>query len=579
VTGSRPAALAAAALTAFTPWLVLTSTLLTENAAYPAFVWAVYLCHRCLIKPGARTDALALAGLALAFLARTQLLLLAAAFPLALLLHAGPRRALRDHRLLTAAYAAGLAVAAGLFLRGSLGTVVGNYSASFDGNLVPHGIWSSAAEHLVHVVVGAGVLPFVFATAWAIPAVARRERTPAHAFAALFVVLVPLLSLQVASFDLRFTPHGFDQDRYLCYLAPLFAVGTTAALSGRDAFRRLLPWTLGVFAAFVWLLLQFGGYEDRTVIFWAAPAAAVHTAFPNDGVLVLCAATLLLTALAVLRSRPRAALPVVAVTVAALGTAQAVYVFVRYADPAMTRPPALPLARDWIDRHVPANASVALVPSPRDTASYWWEAELWNKRVDRVLRVDGGPTFSPFPAEAARVDFRAGVLTASHPSDFLVLSGGEKRFHVAAARRAGGTRVLQLVRVHRPYRLDWATRGLTPDGWTRAGRPATIRFYGAGTDGLRRVVLVLAASSRAALPLDFTVRGGGVERAGWVDPGGARPPVRMSFCIPAGRFVDVTLTTQASVRIPDGRLVGLHLDRVGVRSVPSTSRCVSESLR
>ena len=79
---------------------------------------------------------------------------------------------------------------------------------------------------------------------------------------------------------------------------------------------------------------------------------------------------------------------------------------------------------------------------------------------------------------------------------------------------------------------------------------------------MRRVVVVLAASKRAALPLDFTLRGGGLERTGWVDPGGARPPVRMNFCIPAGGFVDVRLTTHAEVRIPDGRLVGLHLDRV-----------------
>jgi hypothetical protein len=40
----------------------------------------------------------------------------------------------------------------------------------------------------------------------------------------------------------------------------------------------------------------------------------------------------------------------------------------------------------------------------------------------------------------------------------------------------------------------------------------------------------------------------------------------MNVCIPAGGFADVTLTTHAAVRIPDGRLVGLHLDRVSVRS-------------
>src|SRR5204862_1938618 len=138
------------------------------------------------------------------------------------------------------------------------------------------------------------------------------------------------------------------------------------------------------------------------------------------------AAALLGLALALVWRARRAALAAVASLVSVLGAAQAAYVFERYADPAMTRPAAMPFARDWIDRRVPAGSSVALVPSPRDTARYWWEAELWNKRVDRVLRVNGGPTFSPFPANDVRVDFRHGTLAGPQPSDFLLLSGSEK---------------------------------------------------------------------------------------------------------------------------------------------------------
>jgi dolichyl-phosphate-mannose-protein mannosyltransferase len=566
VTRSRPAGLAAAALTVFTPWLVLTSTLLTENAAYPAFVWAVYLAHRALSTPSRWNDALALAGLALAFFARTQLLVLAVALPLALLLHEGPRRAVNSHPVLAGAYATALAGAGFLFLGGSLGAVVGNYAVPFSGDLLPPGLAASAAEHLTHVVVGASVVPFVLATAWVLLVLARRRRDAAHAFAALYVVCLPLLSVEVASFDLRFTPHRFDQDRYLFYLVPLFAVGAAAALVAREAFRGIAVLALVLAAAVAWLVWQFGNYHDATVIFWAAPGAAGQTVFPDDAALLAAALGAVIVALALIWRVPHAALASVAALVSMLGAAQAVYVFARYEDPAMTRPPSLPIARNWIDRSVPASASVALVPSPRDTATYWWEAELWNKRVDHVLKVNGGPTFTPFPADDVRVDFDRGVLSGPQPSDFLVLSGSEKRFHLAAAHRVGGTRVLQLVRVQRPYRLDWAARGFTPDGWTVAGRPAALRFYGGDVQRLRRIVVVLAASPRAALPLDFRLRSGSAERAGWVDPGGARPPVRMNVCIPAGGFVDVTLTTHAAVRIPDGRLVGLHLDRVSARS-------------
>jgi hypothetical protein len=564
VTGSRRAGLAASALTAFTPWLVLTSTLLTENVAYPAFVWAMYLSHRALTAPSTRNDALALAGLALAFFARTQLLVLAIAFPLGVLLYAGPRRALRSHPLLAAAYGLALVVGAALFAVGSLGAVVGNYAVPFSGDLLPDGLWGSAAAHLVHVVVGCGVVPFVLATAWVVLNLIRPERAQARAFAVLCAIVGPLLTLEVASFDLRFTVEGFNQDRYLFYLAPLFAIGSVAALVSRRALAPLAACSAAVFAVFAWFALQFAAYDDETVIFWAAPAAAFHTAIPNDTVLVLVAALLLAFALALLWRRPRLALPTVTGVIAAVGVLQAVYVYERYADPVMTRPPKLLLERDWIDRVVPDGQSVALVPAPHDTGDYWWEAELWNKQADRVLRVNEGPTYSPFPTDDVAIDFRYGLLRGSQPSDYLVLSGGERRFYPLIVGRVVDDRSLQLVQVERPYRLDWATRGLTPDGWTISGRRATRRFYGHRETGLRGVLIVLAASSRGALPLHFTLRGSGQERSGWVDPGGARPPLHFDLCVPAGGFVDLTLTTRGSVRIPDGRLVGLHLDGISV---------------
>jgi hypothetical protein len=564
VTGSRAAGLAAGLLTALTPWLVLTSTLLTENAAYPAFVWAMYLCHRTLVEPSRRKDLLALAGLAVAFFARTQLLLLAVVFPLAVVLHAGPRRAFRAHVMLAVAYAVALVVAAGLFAVGSLGAVVGNYAVPFSGDLVPNGLWSSAASHLVHVVVGCGVVPFVLAVAWVVLNLVRPASTEAHAYAALCAVIAPLLTLEVASFDLRFTPEAFNQDRYLFYLAPLLAVAAVAALVSARSVHRLAIGSAAAFAVLAWLVLQFGAYDDDTVVFWAAPAAAFHTAIPNDALLLLAGALLLGVALALLWRAPRFALPAVSVVVAAFGVVQAVYVYERYADPWMTRPHRIALERNWIDRAVPDGESVALVPAPHDTADYWWESELWNKQADHVLRVNDGPTFSPFPTSDVSIDFRNGLLRGPQPSDFLLLSGGERRFHPIELERVVEDKSLKLVRVARPYRLDWATRGVTSDGWTIPDRPATLRFYGHGVTGRRRIAVVLAGSSGAAVPLDFTLRGGGQAQRGWVDPGGARPPVDLNLCIPADGVVDVTLTTHAAVRIPDGRYVGLHLDGIDV---------------
>jgi hypothetical protein len=585
VTRSRTAGLAAAALTALTPWLVLTSTLLTENAAYPAFVWAVLLCHRTLAVPSPRRDAVAVAGLLLAFFARTQLLVLGLALPLAVVLlevlvaisngaraRAGLRRAVTAHRLLAAAYAVALFVGAVLLSIGSLGLVVGNYSTPFDGDLLPDGVWAATATHLVHVVVGCGVLPFLLATGWTLPALVGDNRREARAFAALFVVLVPLMTIEVASFDLRFTPHAFTQERYLFYVVPLFAVGATAAFGARRELRRIAVCSSVTMAVLTWFVLEFSAYAD-TIVFWASPAAAFHTALVSTGAwldlsaeaLVLGAAAALLgAALALIRRAPRLGLLGATAFCAAFGVLQFVYVSERYADPWMTRSQKIALPRDWIDRAVPDGQSVALVPSPHDAPEYWWEAELWNKQADRVLRVNGGPTFSPFPADDVTIDFQRGLLRGSQPSRFLVLSSGETRFHPVETGRVVDDRSLKLVRVERPYLLDWATRNVTADGWTIAARRAKLRFYGHGNSAVRHIVVVLAAPSQAALPLDFELRAAGSERRGRIDPGGARPPVSLNVCTPGRGFVDLALTTHAAVRIPDGRLVGVHVDRISV---------------
>jgi hypothetical protein len=597
VGGTKAAGCIAAALTVFTPWLVLASTLLTENAAYPAFVWAVFLCQRTLAAPSARRDAAAVAGLALAFFARTQLFVLALALPVVLLMHeaafsvalrggrtvaasarAGAARALRRHHVLAAAYGLGVLVAVLLAVRGALGRVVGNYTVPFGGDLVPDGLWGSAAAHLDHVVVGAGILPFLLAASWAVTAVVRPERKEAHSFALLVLVLVPLLTFEVASFDLRFTPNRFIQDRYLVYLVPLFAVGAAAWLV-QPTQRRVRIVTLAVAAGAFVGLLQFSAFDDRAIIFWAAPGGAVHPAVAavaapiglSADVFLRIATVALAAAAAVAALRaPRGGGIVLAVVVAGFGAYGAAYVLHQYSDPVMTRTSAGP-ARDWIDASVPGGRSVALVPSPLADRPSWWEAELWNKDVDRALRVGGGRTFTPFPADDVRVGYAAGRLLGPAPSDYLVLASREIRFQLAGAERVADARPLTLVRVNRPHRLAWATHGLTLDGWTRPGEAATVRLYGNGRGGRRTVTLTLAASRYAAQPLEFAFAGGGRTVRGGVDPGGARPPVRLSFCVPAAGHVDATITTTGTTSLPDGRTVALHVD--GLQVSPAASPC------
>src|SRR5204862_5800786 len=127
------------------------------------------------------------------------------------------------------------------------------------------------------IVIGCGVLPFVLAVSWALTAAGRSEREEGHAFAWLLLLTIPLLTFEVASFDLRFTPNAFIQDRYLFYLAPLFAVGAGAALVQlRHAEVRAIV-AVAVGAICAWLA-GFASSGDHTLTFWASPAAAFHPA-------------------------------------------------------------------------------------------------------------------------------------------------------------------------------------------------------------------------------------------------------------------------------------------------------------
>ena len=559
VAGSRAGGYFAAALTAFVPWLALSATLLTENAAYPAFVWGVLLAYRALVKPSGRHDAAALAALVLVYLARTQLFVLAVALPVAVVAYErSPRRAVSRHRLLAVAYGCAAVAAVALAAAGSLTRVLGNYGGTVRGNPLPAAVWRTAAVHLDDAVVGTGIAPFVLAVAWSLAALVGQSRRESRAFAVLFLTLVPLVTLEAASFDLRFTPGGFVQDRYVCYLAPLFAVGAAACLLERP--RRGLRAALVLAAGVVFVgLAALASFDDRLFLFWASPAAAFHQALGSAaGTIGLSTddfvrwAGLLLAIVlagALWRLPSRATVAVLGVALTAYGAFEAYYVFDWFAVSATARPPTIEgVRRDWIDAAVPAGASVALVPSPDLHAEYWWDAEFWNKTVDRAVAVDGRQIYTPFAGRKLSFDPQTGRANEAEPTDLLVLDRRETRFGLAGARLLAAARPLVLVQVARPYRAAWLVSGADPDGWIPGGRRVWIRVFG----GPRELVVSVRSPFEATRARGFTLRSGGVVRRGQVRPGGV---VRVTVCASA--------TLEARGR--------LHLDAVTAR--PLRARC------
>ncbi|HET7129627.1 MAG TPA: glycosyltransferase family 39 protein, partial [Gaiellaceae bacterium] len=98
VTGRAWAGYVSAALAVVMPWIVLSAMMMTEVASYPASVWAVYAIQRATVSPSRRNDLFALVAIAVAYLARGELLVLLVVFPLAVLgyeLRGGERSARR----------------------------------------------------------------------------------------------------------------------------------------------------------------------------------------------------------------------------------------------------------------------------------------------------------------------------------------------------------------------------------------------------------------------------------------------------------------------------------------------------
>jgi hypothetical protein len=148
------------------------------------------------------------------------------------------------------------------------------------------------------------------------------------------------------------------------------------------------------------------------VLFWAAPAAAFHPALDDAAAwislspasLLRCvSAALVLVVFVAIARAPRAALWMTA-AVAAFGAFEAGYVFHRYSDPVLTgESTPIGFPPDWIDKAVDGPKAVALVPSPHDAPTSSWDAEYWNKKATRLLRVDGGRTYSPFASSCGRL--------------------------------------------------------------------------------------------------------------------------------------------------------------------------------
>jgi Dolichyl-phosphate-mannose-protein mannosyltransferase len=222
--------LLAAFLAVAVPSLMYTGTLMTETVFYPLFVCVALALVLALERPTLWRQVALLAVCLLAFLTRSQAIVLVPAVataPLVLMwLDRRRLRMLADFRVLYGALAGAIvAVVAVQLARGrSLVDVLGSYSVTSEADYRPGQVLKWLLYHVAELDLYLGIAPF--AALLLLTLVGRSLDRPLRVFIAAALPLTVWLLLEVAAFASALSPRV--QERNLFYVAPLFLIALLA---------------------------------------------------------------------------------------------------------------------------------------------------------------------------------------------------------------------------------------------------------------------------------------------------------------------------------------------------------------
>lgn len=585
VLGSHRWALAAAVLTVVIPWSALTGVVMLENAAYPLALWAMVAVHRAGMRPGLRSDLIAVGALLLAFFGRTELLVLWATLPAVLLAQglrypADPDAAIgrrllavvSRHRLVVAlgAVAVLIALVDKKLLLGDAppGKVLGPGSLGF------------GLDMLAYVAGGIAMLPLALSLAWVAATIVRPLSPERHAFAVILTTATVLLTVIIGGGTraLAVVASLGVVDRYLFYVAPLLVIGMIAFLLERRPLS----------------LLTLGGGLVAAVVFWTAelrlagptfntPSATWHPIL-NDaaervgraldvqtltsGKLLAGVTVLASAAVALARRRVRPEL-VTAVVVGVVGVYVAVETtYTRHQLEKIQPGKHYARGRDWVDATLPRGARSALLLSSLgvDAATAqatWWDVSFWNRAVTAVRYAPGAEIGHDGQAVSKGVtvvpaDGRVDGLSGLH---YLVRAVVDRRFGFRGESTLGAPHNnLQLWQLPSPDRLAWWYRGPDETGYVPAGRRAVVRVFADGKAGRRRVTMPIGTPFGARRPSRFAISSAGRRVAAGRVGTGATRSVSVDVTLAAAGHADLVL--EAS---PGGGASGLQFFGAEVR--------------
>jgi hypothetical protein len=557
----------AVALGVVIPWLMIASHLLTENLAFPLFLWAFYGTIRAAEDPSPLRQVGALAAIGALTLCRLALGVVLAVFFVAVITGEVLRRrsepaepwrdwlrgALRRQAIPIAAVVMVLPLSvSGLVDLGAYGGVnIDTASERLFGDAAAD-TRRTMFTYTRGLVVGCLVFPFAIGLGVALAGVfgraGRRLVVPSVAALSTAVVVIGAASV--------YTVGASVEERYVFYVYTPIAV---LAVAGIPQLQRLRGWLVTGGALTLWpIIVGIAAPSGYSGHFFAAPGGAfwsrvVHHRLvaweqdlfgwtliaPTGWLLVAVGLGAMVLFLRLARDRPALAAGVIATGLALCVVAQAAildYGFKRELNGTPEVPGGIALADDrdadretWLDSSLPAGARAVIqpgVPSFSDGLSTE-RLSFWNKRLDAAVGLSWYPAPTPAPAGYSLVATELGPdglarwslrpeWLAAQSDDPRVQFGGKEVARSPVSRFA-------LYRTAPADRAIWTTQGLDGDGAVLDDKAVDMTLDAQAAGDPRAVTITLERAGGATRPARWQIRRAGeTVAAGRVRPGQTR---------------------------------------------------------
>ena len=159
---------------------------------------------------------------------------------------------------------------------------------------------------------------------------------------------------------------------------------------------------------------------------------------------------------------------------------------------------------------------------------------------------NGHFTYTPFPATTLRVDPVTGMVAGTRRAPkFVLVSPSDSRFGLVGDQVVANVGLV-LLKVERPWRVGWASRGLYPDGWIRPGGPRRSGCFAEPGNPTETVKLAVTLDSppEATQSVAYTVG----NTTGSLAPT-SRAVAETSVCVPRGGHADVEVRSRQTAII------------------------------